>query len=62
MPFFLFIYQTRYFFLVEGLNQQQPEVIENGKLVVFTNDFFTVYQKPQNEIEISLNEIGKEKF
>jgi hypothetical protein len=44
---------------VEGLNQQQPEVMENGKLIVFTNDFFTVYQKPRNEIEISLNEISK---
>ena len=43
---------------MDSLNQSQPEVIENGKLVVFTNDFFTVYQKPRNEIEISLNEIG----
>ena len=44
---------------MEGLNQQQPEVIEKGKLIVFTNDFFTVNQKQRNEIEISLNEISK---
>ena len=34
-------------------------MFENGKLIVFTNDFFTVYQNSRSEMEISLNEIGK---
>ena len=34
-------------------------MFDKGKLIVFTNDFFTVYQNSDSgEMDISLNEIG----
>lgn len=38
---------------------QEVTETERGKPVVFTNDFFTVYQNANGEMEISLNEISK---
>jgi len=35
------------------------ELFDNGRLIVFTNDFFTIYQDSNSgEMNISLNEIG----
>jgi hypothetical protein len=35
------------------------EVFDKGRLIVFTNDFFTIYQdSATGEMNISLNEIG----
>jgi hypothetical protein len=40
-------------------NNTSSGLYENGRLVVFTNDFFTVYQdRSTGEMNISLNEIG----
>ena len=40
--------------------ETNSELFEKGRLVVFTNDFFTVYQDTATgEMNISLNEIGK---
>lgn len=39
--------------------ETNSELFEKGRLVVFTNDFFTVYQDAASgEMNISLNEIG----
>lgn len=42
------------------ISETNSELFEKGRLVVFTNDFFTVYQDTATgEMNISLNEIGK---
>lgn len=43
--------------------ETNSELFEKGRLVVFTNDFFTVYQDTSTgEMNISLNEIGNFSF
>ena len=49
-------YRTPYVVFV--ILEPSMDIFQNGKLVVFTNDFFTVFQNQNAEMEISLNEIG----